>query len=377
MGVIALAAHKPWMEERFGVSFDEIPSARLRSYAEQELPRHLGVVRARTRSKAAKPSKVRAGSKSRPAQIRPMAFEQFHNVEVPKQATEEQKAVIALTADGDAKYPKKGATPRAMFFLDSGAFSVWSRGADITLDDFAEFLAATKEYVDYAFNLDVLPGAPGKPATRAEGEVTAKLSVENWEELRRQGFDTINTYHEGEPIEHLHYLRDMALEKMADPFIALSPLKTSGRAVRWFTEAWRHLVDSDGKPLLKVHGLGVLEYEGVTSFPWFSVDGTTWLNGMIYGTVCDWVWDGTKEVLRQIIVTRGLKDGRNGWFSRTTAEREKLARTVFECPVDDVATMENREWAKKICAFNLKSYKKLEGMMPETLSVGPQPRRLV
>lgn len=366
MGVIALAASKPGMEQRLGVSFDEIPSARLRSYAEVELPKHLGITKVRPQSAKHTPSL------STPRRLRPLPMS--------AQAPKPEEPVSAAWMDGlvDSKYLKKGQTPRALLFLDSGAFSVWSRGADITLDNYSEFLGQAKDYIDYAFNLDILPGAPGKPASRAEGEATAEAGMQNWRELRKRGFETIHTYHEGEPIEQLLRIRDESLETMKDPFMALSPLATSGRALRWFTECWKNLVDSDGKPLLKVHGLGVLEYEGTTSFPWASVDGTTWLNGSIYGTVCDWVRDQSgKDVLRQIVVTRGLKDGRNGWLSRPLLEQQSLAERVFKCSVAEVLQLSSLDWRSRIDAFNLRSYKRLENLMPERFNAGPQPLRLV
>lgn len=371
MGMIALAASKPGMEQRLGVSFDEIPSARLRSYAESELPKHFGISRPRmARARSVKPL-----SFSKPAKIKPQTLSQFNGVPAPTEA--EVKARTEWNSAGEAHYKKRGETPRAVMFLDSGAFSVWSRGANITFDDYAEFLDLTKDYVDYAFNLDVLPGALGRPATRAEGELTAELGMKNWRELRKRGHEVIHTYHEGEPIEQLLRIRDEALAEMKVPFLALSPLATSGRATRWFTECWKHLVDEGGYPLLKVHGLGVLEHEGVTSFPWESVDGTTWLNGSIFGTICDWVMQHGKQVLRQLVITLGLKDGRNGWYSMTTAEREQVSARVFNCTPDEVPKLESREWGRRISAFNLKAYKRLETMIPDRLNVGPQPRKLV
>ena len=44
-------------------------------------------------------------------------------------------------------------------FLDSGAFSAWSSGTNISMDDYIDFIIENKQYITVYSNLDVIGDA--------------------------------------------------------------------------------------------------------------------------------------------------------------------------------------------------------------------------
>src|SRR5262249_26315314 len=103
---------------------------------------------------------------------------------------------------------------KIIILLDSGAFSVFTRGHTIDLEKYAEFiLGHRKMFRGGAFNLDVI-SHPERAATYSHNganaiasshpaEEGARKSYENWLELRRLGVNTIPVFHLGEDETYL------------------------------------------------------------------------------------------------------------------------------------------------------------------------------
>jgi len=52
-----------------------------------------------------------------------------------------------------------------LFMLDSGAYSVWSQGEELDIDDYIRFCLMYPE-VDYYVSLDVILGVKGDPSSK-------------------------------------------------------------------------------------------------------------------------------------------------------------------------------------------------------------------
>ena len=87
--------------------------------------------------------------------------------------------------------------------IDSGAFSVWSNGGSINLEDYAEFCVRLKEILSpnielTIVNLDVLPGKWGFVPSKEEIDKSAKQGWENMLYMESKGLQVIHIFHQHE-----------------------------------------------------------------------------------------------------------------------------------------------------------------------------------
>ena len=168
------------------------------------------------------------------------------------------------------------------FFLDSGAFSAWSRGAVIDLDEYCEFIRANIDRIDAYASLDVIPGKPGKPATTKDRDLAADQSWANYQYMKEQGLDPLPVYHYGEHTRHL----DRILKTGVD-YIGIGGLVGVSGPMRraWLDRIFDILTDDEGRPLIKTHGFGMTAVPLMFRYPWHSVDSATWIQITASGSI--------------------------------------------------------------------------------------------
>jgi hypothetical protein len=139
--------------------------------------------------------------------------------------------------------------------LDSGAFSAHNSGTEITLQSYIDVckqLMDSDPTLSEIFALDVI------------GDWRA--SLENCEEMWRQGVPAIPCYHRGEPE---HVLKTIA---QTYPKIALGgvAMLRGDAKMEWAKNCFAHIWPC------KVHGFGFGSESQVMGVPWHSVDATNW-----------------------------------------------------------------------------------------------------
>ena len=157
-------------------------------------------------------------------------------------------------------------------FLDSGAYSAWSKGVGIDIDKYMRFIDANKDIITYYATLDSI----GDPVQ----------TLKNTEIMESNGFNPL-------PVFHYNEDADVYLTKMIDKYeyICLGgmvPISTP-QLLSWLDGLWhRYLTNKNGTPLIKVHGFGQTSMRLLKRYPWYSVDSTSWLKTGIYGVIlCD------------------------------------------------------------------------------------------
>lgn len=168
------------------------------------------------------------------------------------------------------------------FFLDSGAFSAWSSGKPIDLDEYCEFIRHNIEHLDVYAALDCIPGGIDRPATAQEREDAAILSWKNYIYMKEQGLDPLPVYHYGEDPKWLEQMLEYGCE-----YIALGALVGIPSTMRrhWLDRVFTRLTDADGRPIVKLHGFGMTAIPLIFRYPWYSVDSTAWLRNAASGSV--------------------------------------------------------------------------------------------
>lgn len=190
------------------------------------------------------------------------------------------------TIDTWLEYPRTG-----KLFVDSGAFSAWTKGVKLDVDKYIEFLNANHDKMTIYAQVDVIPGERGRAATFEEVKDASARSWENYQYMREllvEPDKLLYAYHAGEPIWYL----EQAL-KCKVPYIALGGLvgKTTNIKFDFLHECF-DLINKIN-PDVKVHVFGITTFNILEKFNVTSADSTTHIqagcNGNIicdYGTIC-------------------------------------------------------------------------------------------
>ncbi len=164
----------------------------------------------------------------------------------------------------DALFAKYFTQPYPEVFADSGAFSAASQGATIDIEQYANWVKRWGHLITTYSNLDVIGDAAG--------------TDRNQRALEGMGLDPLPVFHTGSSFTHLEAL----LERY--PYIALGGMvphmRFPKRVMPWLIECFKR---AKGRAVF--HGFGATSWVVVKSFPWYSVDSSSWGSGFRYGQV--------------------------------------------------------------------------------------------
>ena len=180
--------------------------------------------------------------------------------------------------------------------LDSGAFSVWTKGKAVNLTKYVDFCTTHPQF-DYYVNLDVIPGRANdkKSLTKENIESSCQQGWDNYQnmikELPRK--KVLPVFHQNDPLSWLEKYLDDGVE-----YIGISPANDEGIKGRkaWMNgepsslsqemSALRPLIfDKAGRRVVKTHGFGVTSYELMQFWYWHSVDSSTWQQAATWGEI--------------------------------------------------------------------------------------------
>lgn len=194
-------------------------------------------------------------------------------------------------------------TPESVL-IDSGAFTAWTKGRQIDVDEYGKWAAGLAAKTgtlipdDLRFiNLDVIPGERGRAPTTSEVDKAATASMANADRLRDEhGLAIMEVYHYGEGADIL----DTLLERRRPGEvlgIGGSVGVDHGQRVRWHDAVWAHVSDRHtlvepttpdpptrvstatvlhAKVVPPLHGLGASNEDLAKRYPWWSCDSSTY-----------------------------------------------------------------------------------------------------
>jgi hypothetical protein len=168
--------------------------------------------------------------------------------------------------------------------LDSGAYSAWSNGAEIDIEQYAIFARKQRNF-DVVVNLDVIPSSKGVPPTSVQVEQSAEKSWKNYQYLTRRGLYVMPVYHQGEGEKWLLRMLDAGID-----YIGISPAndKTASQRKVWLDNVFHFLEEyavTHKKPLAKTHGFGITSVPLLFRYNWYSVDSVSWILHGVYGSI--------------------------------------------------------------------------------------------
>lgn len=166
-------------------------------------------------------------------------------------------------------FVKKIREDKEKVFLDSGAFSAFTKGVDVNLEEYCEYIHRNKDIIEVASVLDGI----GDPLE----------TYQNQKRMEALGCAPLPCFHYGEDERYLQYY----IENYE--YITLGgmvPISTPQLKL-WLDRIWDlYLTDENGYPRVKVHGFGLTTVSLMERYPWYSVDSSSWVqmasNGAIY-----------------------------------------------------------------------------------------------
>ena len=181
---------------------------------------------------------------------------------------------------------------QSTILLDSGAFTAWSKGAEIKLEqliDSYERLLTKYEHglkKVWLINLDKIPGQRGRTAGPEEIEEAIRISDENFNVLVKHfGHRVLPVFHQNESKERLHEVCAMA------NYVCISPRNDVGEKYRisWAAEVHTLLKkegeEENGRLRIKTHGLATTGMRMLGNVDWFSADSAWWLQTALNGSI--------------------------------------------------------------------------------------------
>lgn len=156
-------------------------------------------------------------------------------------------------------------------FLDSGAFTMYTKGIDINLQAYADFIEANKDWVHVASNLDAI-GAGREAETYA-----------NQKTLEKMGAQICPVHHARDDDRWLLKYIDEGYDWI---FLGGMVPESTPYLRRWLDRLFdKYLTHPDGTAKVKVHGFGMTTLDLVVRYPWYSIDSTSWLMASNFGGV--------------------------------------------------------------------------------------------
>lgn len=144
-------------------------------------------------------------------------------------------------------------------FLDSGAYSAFTKGAEIKIEKYIKFIR--NQDVQLYANLDDIR--------------SPKRTAENQKAMEQAGLHPLPVWHIFEPFD--------VLERMCKDYeyvaLGFGPSKSARERARVASTVFEHF------PKTKFHMFAITQPKLMMEHPFYSVDSTTWLNGGKYGAL--------------------------------------------------------------------------------------------
>lgn len=241
-------------------------------------------------------------------------------------------------------------------FLDSGAFSAWTQGIQIDIQEYIDFIKEHKDIIEVYANLDVI-GIGGKQPNQQ----TAEMTLKNQKIMEDAGLHPIPAFHFGEPFEFLeNYVKNY-------DYIALGVAGNSGvKLIPWLDICFGdYICDKDGMPKVKVHGFAVTSLPVMLRYPWYSVDSTSWVTTGRMGSIYvprfqngRWIYD--KNSWKIAVSSRSPSSKEAGKHINTLSPKQKeivlkyihekgykLGESRFKHVSQSHELAKNERWAEK------------------------------
>lgn len=189
------------------------------------------------------------------------------------------------------EYFKNHPNDHHKLFIDSGAFSAWTLGKEIDVEEYITFINSYKNFITVAAAVDNIPGIPrsSKLATPQEVKESADKTWENFLYMRSKMEDPsklLYTYHVGEPLSYLETALDYKDSFGYIDYIAIGGLvgKSEDIIISELSQIMESLKKKKNQNL-KIHLFGMTRLDLLERFSVTSADSTSFIMEGAYGNI--------------------------------------------------------------------------------------------
>lgn len=177
---------------------------------------------------------------------------------------------------------------KSKLFIDSGAYSAYTKGITISVDAYINYLNSISEKCTIVAQLDTIPGQMGKPKTREERLNAPKLSWENYLYMRsrlNEPEKLVPIFHQGEDYKWLWNMLNWVDENGKHiPYIGISPATDVSGLEDFLTNSFNIIANSNN-PNVKTHAFGMTQLRLLEIYPYTSADSTSWKLSAAMGSI--------------------------------------------------------------------------------------------
>lgn len=212
---------------------------------------------------------------------------------------------------------------KGKIFIDSGAYTAYTKGKELDVDEYIDFLNSNTENLDLFAQVDKIPGQHGKPKTLEEILEAPRQSWNNYLYMRpkmKEPDKLLPIFHRRESFEWLELMLETTFDNKHIPYIGIAATtdSTVKEKKNWFDQVF-NIIRKSSNPNVKTHAFGMTSFKLLEAYPWTSADSTSWIqcgaNGSIFTKwgvllVSDWqmndpdniihMGEGGKEVIKYI-----------------------------------------------------------------------------
>ncbi len=159
-------------------------------------------------------------------------------------------------------------------FLDSGAFSAFTKGIDVDLPAYCRYIQE---------NADIIENIDGSVCASVLDSIgSAEGTYKNQMAMEKLGVRPLPCFHYGEDEKCLAwYVKNYSHITIG----GMVPISTPQLRI-WLDRIWdRYLTDGAGRPRLNVHGFGLTTISLMKNYPWYSVDSSSWVQTAANGGI--------------------------------------------------------------------------------------------
>ena len=183
-------------------------------------------------------------------------------------------------------------------FIDSGAFSVHTKGIELNVDEYIDYINSIDDDIHIFAQVDKIPGEFGKEKTKEQILEAPKLSWDNYLYMKEKVVSRdklLPIFHQGENFKWLHNMLEYTHEDGSHiAYIGISPANDkSAKEKEIFINKCFSIIRKSSNPKVKTHAFGMTSRWILEQYPFTSADSTSWLmtgaNGCImtpYGIIC-------------------------------------------------------------------------------------------
>lgn len=197
-----------------------------------------------------------------------------------------------------AEYKRAHPECTSKLFIDSGAYTAHTKGKEVDVDEYIEFINSIDDQVYTFAQVDKIPGEWGKPKTPEQLAEAPILSWENYLYMVNKVKSPKKLqpiFHQGEDFKYLKQMLEYRYdENCLDPSAVGQPIDYIGVScnkelstnewIEWFMTVFKIIRDSSN-PNVKTHAFGMTSLKVLEQFPFTSADSTSWVRSAGFGNI--------------------------------------------------------------------------------------------